>query len=119
MINSRPSLNKILIEEELPEISYRISCEYGSVAVARMSTSLVDDIFGMSVNMCSKINPLAPINSIIIGEGFYNKVKTFQEYSFEEGEINNYAVIFSDRSKGSDDNNNNYHVYIVKAKTFS
>ena len=115
MINIRPSLNKIMIQERLPEISYRISCEYGSVAVARVSTSLVNDIFGMSVNMCSKINSLAPTNSIIIGEGFYNKVKVFNEYLFEERETKDYPISFPDDNKNND-GNNYYHAYIVKLK---
>ncbi|HZC88403.1 MAG TPA: adenylate/guanylate cyclase domain-containing protein, partial [Nitrososphaera sp.] len=107
MLNIRPSLNNIMIQEGLPEISYRISCEYGSVAVARMSTSSVNDIFGMSVNMCSKINPMAPANTMIIGEAFYGKVNTFDdEYVFEERSAKELSTLPAD--------GNYYHVYIVK-----
>jgi class 3 adenylate cyclase len=109
MLNIRPSLNNIMIQEGLPEISYRISCEYGSVAVARMSTSSVNDIFGMSVNMCSKINPMAPANTMIIGEAFYGKVNTFDdEYAFEERSAKELSTLLAD--------GNYYHMYIVKPK---
>lgn len=108
MLNIRPSLNTIMIQEGLPEISYRISCEYGSVAVARMSTSSVNDIFGISVNMCSKINPMAPTNTMIIGEAFYGKVRAFDdEYTFEEQNIKGLSTLLPD---------GNYRVYIVKPK---
>ena len=109
MLNIRPSLNNIMIQEGLPEISYRISCEYGSVAVARMSTSSVNDIFGMSVNMCSKINPMAPANTMIIGEAFYGKVNKFDdEYAFEERSAKELSTLLAD--------GNYYHMYIVKPK---
>jgi adenylate cyclase len=110
MINIRPSLNNIMIREGLPEISYRISCEYGSVAVARMSTSSVNDIFGISVNICSKINPMAPTNTIIIGESFYDKVNKFDDdYTFEEQVMKDPPISLAD---------GNYHVYIVKPKKY-
>ncbi len=42
------------------------------------------DIFGNSVNLCSKINALASPNSTIIGKGLYEKTKLFTEYLFKE-----------------------------------
>ena len=105
MLNIRSSLNNIMIQEGLPEISYRISCEYGSVAVARMSTSSVNDIFGISVNMCSKINPMAPANTMVIGETFYSKVCAFDEYMFEEQAVKELSPLLTDGK---------YHIYLVK-----
>jgi adenylate cyclase len=82
MIQKRPEINTRMHIDGLPDISYRISCEYGSVIVAKMSTSSVHDIFGNSVNLCSKINLLASPNSIVIGKGLYQKTKSFNEYVF-------------------------------------
>lgn len=108
MLSIRPFLNKMMIQEELPEISYRISCEYGSVAVARMTTSYVNDIFGISVNICSKINSLAPANTMIIGEALYSKVNTFDdEYIFEEKVVKGLSTLLPDGY---------YRVYGVKPK---
>lgn len=79
-----PELNERMKKEGLPEVKYRISCEYGAVIVARMSTSSVNDIFGTSVNLASKMNVLAPAGGIVIGEGLYEKVKALRGYSFSE-----------------------------------
>jgi adenylate cyclase len=84
MIQKRPEINARMHLDGLPDINYRISCEYGSVVVAKMSTSSVNDIFGNSVNLCSKINLLASPNSTVIGKGLYQKTKSFSEYIFTE-----------------------------------
>jgi class 3 adenylate cyclase len=42
--------------EELPNLSYRISADYGRVEVAKSSTSTSGDLFGPTVNLCAKIN---------------------------------------------------------------
>jgi class 3 adenylate cyclase len=82
MIQKRPEINARMHLVGLPDVSYRISCEYGSVIIAKMSTSSVNDIFGNSVNLCSKINLLASPNSTVIGKGLYQKTKSFNEYVF-------------------------------------
>lgn len=84
MIEKGPQLNALLESEGLPGIKYRISCEYGAVVVARMSTSSVNDIFGSPVNMCSKMNPLAPPCGVVIGQGLYEMAKNVPGYAFSE-----------------------------------
>lgn len=84
MADRAPVLNAQLATQGLPEVRYRTSLEYGAVMVARMSTSSVNDIFGMPVNMCSKMNPLAQPGGLVIGGGLYEKVKGFEEYEFAE-----------------------------------
>jgi adenylate cyclase len=84
MIEERDSLNRTMRKEGLPDLNYRISCEYGSVAVARVSTSSVNDIFGSTVNYCSKINPLAPSGGMVIGQALYEKVMRFDKFKFTE-----------------------------------
>lgn len=82
MIDARSSLNESMRRESLPDVSYRISCEYGQVAIAKVSTSSVHDIFGATVNLCSRINALAPPNQIIIGSGFFERVKGMADWEF-------------------------------------
>lgn len=80
--DSNSELNKKMVKVGLPEISYRTSIAYGTISIAKVSTSSVDDIFGVTVNRCSKINRFALPNGIIIGSDIYEKVKTFNDYQF-------------------------------------
>jgi len=67
MIEARNTINQKLHEEGLPSLSYRISTDYGRVEVARSATSQSDDLFGPTMNMCSKINSKATPNGVAIG----------------------------------------------------
>jgi len=82
MIETNPEINQMMSSEDLPPIKYRISGEYGPVIVAKISTSSTNDIFGNTVNICSKINRLAEPNSMVIGEGLHKQVQSFSEYAF-------------------------------------
>ena len=84
MIASHEKINDKLKEENLPTVDYKISATYGSVRVAKTTTSSVNDIFGSTVNRCAKINPFSPRNGFIIGETLYELVKSLEEYSFEK-----------------------------------
>jgi class 3 adenylate cyclase len=77
-------------DEYLPELSYRISATFGPVRVAIIATSAIDDIFGSTVNICSKINSLAKPNTMVIGQQLYEKVKGIKGYAFEK--IASYSV---------------------------
>jgi len=81
---SHADIAKKLEAEHLPIFNYRISATYGLVRIARTLTSSVNDIFGITVNRCAKINRTAPINGLIIGEEFYENVKTFDDYIFRK-----------------------------------
>lgn len=70
----RGVINKKLKAEYLPSVNYRISLDYGQVAVMRSEGEVVD-LFGPPVNMCSKINKLASCNGIAIGGDLYQVVK--------------------------------------------
>ncbi|HSB49842.1 MAG TPA: cache domain-containing protein [Nitrosopumilaceae archaeon] len=80
--DSNAEINKKLATEELPGIAYRISSTYGEVSVASVSTSTVNDIFGETVNKCSKINRNAFPNTLVIGKCFYEKINTDTDYKF-------------------------------------
>jgi len=81
---SHAEIAKKLELENLPIFNYRISATYGLVRIARTLTSSVNDIFGITVNRCAKINRTAPVNGLIIGEEFYENVKTFDNYFFKK-----------------------------------
>jgi class 3 adenylate cyclase len=104
VIEAREKINETLRNEHLPEISYRISATFGPVRVAIIATSTIDDIFGSTVNACSKINSLAKPNTMVIGESLYEKVKAVKGYSFEM--ISQYAI----------DADNKFAVYQVNPK---
>ena len=76
-------INKEMEQENLPNIDFRISITYGTVRIARVATSMVEDIFGSTVNRCSKINHLAKANSVVVGENFYEKAKNLVQYTFQ------------------------------------
>ena len=80
--DSNSEINNKMDKEGLPGIAYRTSITYGTVSIAKVATSSVDDIFGATVNRCSKINRFALPNGVIIGSDVYEKVKTFKDYDF-------------------------------------
>jgi len=75
-----------LKDENLPTVDYRISATFGTVRIAKISTSSVNDIFGTTVNRCAKINRTAPANGLIIGKEFYENVKTLKDFVFKKVE---------------------------------
>ena len=87
MIEANSVLNANLNKNGLPSIDYRISGNYGKVELATSSNSNSVDLFGPTVNICSKINHLALSNEMVIYKDFYDVVKKtpfFKEYHFKE-----------------------------------
>ena len=84
MIENRDEINSVLQDEKLPSINYRISGDFGKVLIAYSRGSVTEDIFGSVVNMCSKINPLADANSMVIGSDFHLLVKALHGFEFNE-----------------------------------
>jgi len=89
MVSSRHILNAKLHKEFLPEISYRISADYGKLEVAmsgEISSSY--DLFGPTINFCAKINKKAPPNGVAIGADLWRIVNSFpklaKRYHFQE-----------------------------------
>ena len=79
---SHDEINKKMKQENLPTCDYKISVTYGPVRVAKVATSSIDDIFGSTVNRCSKLNIVAPLNGVVIGEELHDMVKSFNTYAF-------------------------------------
>jgi class 3 adenylate cyclase len=84
MVDSHDELKKQLQAENMPELNYKISSTYGSVKVAKSTTSNISDIFGPTVNRCFKINSLCPKNSVVVGINLYEILKDFSEYEFTQ-----------------------------------
>ena len=75
-IAESPNINKMLQEEKLPSIGYRISADYGRVEIATSGSLDIDDLFGSTVNFCSKINVRASWNGIVIGSDLYRIIRS-------------------------------------------
>jgi class 3 adenylate cyclase len=75
MIAVNPIINTKLKEKKLPGLSYRISADYGKVEVAKSLTSTSEDLFGPTVNLCSKINSRACPNQMVVGNNLYKITK--------------------------------------------
>ena len=93
MIDARSELNSKLCEFGLPPISYRISANYGRVELATTTNSYNVDLFGPTVNICSKINHLALPNQMVIYKDLYDvieKTEFFKDYRFNKVKNDKY-----------------------------
>ena len=93
VLNRRFSINDDLSKQHLPPFNFRISIDYGVVDLALVGDYSQIDLFGSTLNLCSKINSsfLSIPNQIIIGDNFYRILKSFssidKDYNFlENGE---------------------------------
>jgi two-component system response regulator ChvI len=115
MLAVHPVMNAKLKEKGLPDLSYRISADYGKVEVAKSLTSTSEDLFGPVVNLCSKINSKASPNQMVIGNNLYQITKSTlgnneyhfnmtDEYSIDSNSRNQYPLysVF-DKSKKNND----------------
>jgi len=82
MIECKDIINAKMKAHGLPSVKYRVSMDFGTVMLANSVSSGNDDIFGSTVNVCSKINRMAKQNGIVIGNDMYEIVKNFDEYSY-------------------------------------
>ena len=81
MIAARDTVNSKLRQRGLPHISYRISSDYGLVTLTKRG-DFTEDIFGPTVNICSRLNKMAKPNNMVIGGDLHQVVKSFEEYKF-------------------------------------
>jgi adenylate cyclase len=82
MIECKDIINAKMKAYGLPSVKYRVSMDFGTVMLANSVSSGNDDIFGSTVNVCSKINRIAKPNGIVIGNDMFQIVKNFDEYAF-------------------------------------
>jgi two-component system, OmpR family, response regulator ChvI len=104
MIAAHKHINARLSVHDLPPLSYRISADYGPVEVVKSSTLQNCDLFGRTMNVCSKINSKAPPNGMVIGRNLYEVVRTLDGYVFTN--IDKYLLGRSEQ----------YAIYSVKGK---
>lgn len=90
-------INILLEKKDLVPINYKLSITYGSVSVAKVTTSVVEDIFGGTVNTCAKINHHAKDNGVVIDGMLYELVKDFPQYKFKatliQSDYKTYSVL--------------------------
>ncbi|HEX7142993.1 MAG TPA: response regulator [Nitrososphaeraceae archaeon] len=92
ILEKREDINKELLNNNLPSVeSYKISLDYGVVDLALAGDNYQIDIFGSTVNLCSKINSssLSIPNEIITGNNFYRIIKSFSNIQNNYNFINN------------------------------
>lgn len=82
MVESQVEINKLMAESSLPPVSYRVSSDYGKLAIAKSCISTCEDIFGPTVNACAKINGIAMPNNTVVGGDLYLIGRQFKEYGF-------------------------------------
>ena len=83
MIDGHDIINAKMRKEGLPRVDYRISSDHGMITLAKSVNSFCEDIFGITVNVCAKLNRHAIPNTMVIGGDLYQLVKSFEEYKFE------------------------------------
>lgn len=105
VLDARDTINAKLQDESLPALSYRISSTFGPVRVAIIATSTIDDIFGSTVNICSKINSFAKPDTMVVGQQLYDRIKNVKGYAYEK--IGTYSI----------DSENNFAIYSVRSTT--
>ena len=96
MMTANKVINMKLKEEGLPSMHYKISADYGTFEVARsLSSPDTDDLFGSTMNVCAKINSMAPVNGMVIGSDLYCITKKFSSsYSLFGNSGNNSQFHF-------------------------
>jgi CheY-like chemotaxis protein/class 3 adenylate cyclase len=80
ILDERYNINEELTRQHLPPFNYRISVDYGLVDLALMGEYSQIDLFGSTINLCSKINSSSSLsipNEIIIGDNIYRVLKSF------------------------------------------
>jgi CheY-like chemotaxis protein/class 3 adenylate cyclase len=90
ILDSRYSINQELSKQQLPPFSYRVSMDFGILDLALVGDYSQVDLFGSTINFCSKINSSSSIpNEIIIGDNFYKILNCFSNITTNYNFINN------------------------------
>jgi class 3 adenylate cyclase/CheY-like chemotaxis protein len=108
ILDGRYSINQELSKQQLPPFNYRITMDYGVLDLALVGDYSQIDLFGTTVNLCSKINNSSIPNEILIGDNLYRILKSFSTMLNSYNFINhiNYQIT----------ENNMYPLYKIKRK---
>ena len=113
ILDERYSINQELVRQHLPPFNYRISIDYGVVELALVGDYSQIDLFGSTVNLCSKINSsssLSAPNEIIMGDNIYKILKSFPTIAI----VNNYDFIKNGELKITE--TNRYSTYNIRGR---
>ena len=110
ILDERYIINQELSKQYLPPFNYRITIDYGVLDLALVGDYSQIDLFGSTINLCSKINSssLSIPNEIVIGDNFYRILKSFSNI------INKYNFINNGEFKVTE--NIGYLTYNIKRK---
>jgi two-component system, OmpR family, response regulator ChvI len=109
MISVNPIVNaKLQREDGLPNLSYRISADYGRVEIAKSLTSTSEDLFGPVISICAKINSIARRNEMVIGNNLYQVTNSTYDDDYHFNKIDEYPI--------DDNSNKQYPVYSITSK---
>ena len=87
ILDERYKINGDLTRKHLPPFNFRMSLDYGVLDLAIVADYSQTDLFGSTLNLCSKINSSLSIsNEIIIGDRLYKVLKS-------SNIVNNYYII--------------------------
>ena len=78
ILDERYKINDELVKKHLPPFNFRMSLDYGVLDLALVGDYSQTDLFGSTLNLCSKINSssLSIQNEIIIGDKLYKVLKS-------------------------------------------
>ncbi len=110
ILDERYKINNELTRQHLPPFNYRITIDYGVVDLALVGDYSQIDLFGPTINLCSKINSsLSTPNEIIIGDALYRVLNTFPSAT---SAINKYHFINNGEYKITEANR--YPIYNIR-----
>jgi class 3 adenylate cyclase len=107
ILDDRYKINEELARKHLPPFNFRISLDYGVLDLALAGDYSQTDLFGSTLNLCSKINSssLSTPNEIIIGDKLYKVLKS-------SNIVNNYYFINNGEYKITE--TNRYSTYNIR-----
>ncbi len=110
ILDERYIVNQELYKQHLPPFNYRITMDYGVLDLALVGDYSQIDLFGSTINLCSKINSssLSIPNEITIGDNLYRILKSFSNI------VNKYNFINNGEFKVTE--NIRYPTYNIKRK---
>ena len=107
ILDERYKINDKLTRKHLPPFNFRMSLDYGVLDLALVGDYSQTDLFGSTLNLCSKINSssLSICNEIIIGDKLYKVLKS-------SNIVNNYYIINNGEYKLTEPNR--YPTYNIR-----
>jgi class 3 adenylate cyclase len=114
ILDKRYSINDELSKQHLPPFNFRITIDYGVVDLALVGDYSQIDLFGSTLNLCSKVNSSSSLsipNAIIIGDNFYRILKSFSSIVEDFNFSNNGEYKLTETT--------GYPTYNVKRRSYS